>query len=79
MQQKHRSTAAYGSVLIIAIDRDKFSASLCVSDGLIPKLHKSPLSKHNHMVSQLFVTSCATVYLAWLPCPVEERLPPPPF
>ncbi len=40
-----------------------------------------PLSKHNHMVSQLFETSCATVYLAWLPCPVEEccpPLPPPP-
>lgn len=32
-----------------------------------------PLSKHNHMVSQLFATSCATVYLAWLPCTVEER------
>lgn len=32
-----------------------------------------PQSKHNHMVSQLFATSCATVYLARLQCTVEER------
>lgn len=78
MQQKYQSTVVQGSALIIAIDRDKFPSPLCMSDGLIPKLYKSPCP--NITIWSPSCSGPAVLHWIWRGCHVlYERAPTPPL
>lgn len=77
------AAAADGLPLIIAIDRNKFTAPLCVCQtGWFPNSANPFLSSATpplrpnttHMLAQLFAASCATVRLALTPH-TSSRLP----
>lgn len=77
------AAAANGLLLIIAIDRNKFPAPLCVcqtgwfpnSANPFPSSATPPLCPNTtHMLLQLFAASCATVRLALTPH-TSSRLP----
>lgn len=58
-----QATVARGLFLIISIDRDKFPTPTVYVRWAYSQTPQIPLSKRNHMASQLFSTSCVTVPL----------------